>query len=60
VEQLAQLAPVSGDSLTARQKSGRKRNLWTRYHSHFALMGGFALEQDGSQASFMPDTHTRG
>jgi hypothetical protein len=59
VEQIAQLAPVSGDSLTAHRESSRKRNPWTRYHSHFALVGGFALEQDDFPANFMPDTHTR-
>jgi hypothetical protein len=59
VENVAEPAIVSNESLTAHPTSTRKRNPWTRVHSHFALMGGFVFDADDSQKKFMPETYTR-
>jgi hypothetical protein len=59
VEQVAEPAAVGDVPLTTQHTSTRRKNPWTRTHSHFALMGGFAFETDDSQADFLPDPYTR-
>ncbi|KAH6619005.1 hypothetical protein C7974DRAFT_342103 [Boeremia exigua] len=57
VEQATELTTIDDKSDTI--EAGRKKNTWTRTHSHFALMGGFAFEADDSFVNLFPDSNTR-
>lgn len=59
IEQVAEPVAVNDVPLTSQHTGSRRKNPWTRTHSHFALMGGFAFEADNSQANFLPDPYTR-
>jgi hypothetical protein len=51
---------AAADGLAMTNDTGnRKRTPWTRVHSHFALMGGFAFDANGSLPEFFPDSRTR-
>ena len=59
VEHVAEPHTMGDVPLTTQDTSTRKKNPWTRTHSHFALMGGFTFEADDSQANFIPYQRTR-
>jgi hypothetical protein len=59
VEHASEPATVHDIPLTTQHTSTQKKNPWTRTHSHFALMGGFAVEVDATQANFLPNPYTR-
>lgn len=59
VKHASKTATVDDVPVVAHQTDTRRKNPWTRTHSHFALMGGFVFDADDSQANFMTRTYTR-
>jgi hypothetical protein len=59
VDRTAEPATVDDVPTGAQRTSALMTNPWTRTHSHFALMGGFAFDAGKTKADFMPDSYTR-
>lgn len=49
----------AGQDVTGVTAAVQRRFPWTQVHSHYALMGGYVFDTNGSPASFFPDGRTR-
>lgn len=54
----AELDTAGENLVVTDHTSDQKKNLWSRVHSHFALMRGFAFDMDITMKNFLPNSQT--